>query len=302
MINKLEQLVEQAKLGETSILAVAAAEDEDVLQSVKDAIENKIIKPILIGNEEKIRKIANEIELNLEGIKIVNSNSIEYSAEIAVKLITNKEADFLMKGLIDTSILLKAVLNKDYGLRTDSLLSHVMIYEFPTYHKLLCVTDAAMNINPNYEQKVKILKNAIEAYKGLGIEEIKVGCIAAKEKVNPKMPATIDADLLAKACLKGEFGENVIVEGPVALDIAMSKHASMAKGYNSKISGEVDILLLPYIEVGNALGKSLTYMANAKSAGVIMGAKAPIVLTSRSETADSKLYSIAYGASMINKS
>ena len=299
MIKTLEDLILQAKQKERSILSVAAAEDEEVLLSVKDAVEKDIVKPILVGNEEKIRRIASEIKFNLEGIKIINSNSIDSSAEIAVKLISDKKADFLMKGILDTSVLLKAALNKEYGLRTESLLSHAMIYEVPAYHKLLCVTDAGMNISPDYSDKKQILKNAIDACRCLGLEEIKVGCIAAKEKVNQKMPATVDANLLQKACEEGEFGQNVIVEGPIALDIALSKQASLTKGFNSKVSGDVDILVMPYIEVGNALGKSLTYMANAKSAGVIMGAKAPIVLVSRADTADSKLYSIAYGASMI---
>ncbi len=301
MIKNLEDLLVEVRNRQKSVLAVAAAEDEEVLLSIKDAVEKDIIKPILVGKEDKIIEISKRINLDLGGIKIISSNTIEESAEIAVKLITNKEADFLMKGILDTSVLLKAVLDKNYGLRTNSLLSHAMIYEIPNYHKLLCVTDAGMNISPDYEAKEKILINAVDTCRCLGLEEIKVGCIAAKEKVNPKMPATVDANLLQEASKNGKFGLDVIVEGPIALDIALSKQASITKGYNSKVSGDVDILLAPTIEVGNALGKSFTYMANAKSAGVIMGAKVPIVLVSRADTAESKLYSIAYGAMMINK-
>ena len=201
-----------------------------------------------------------------------------------------------MKGLLDTSVILKAVLNKEWGLRTDSLLSHVMVYEVPSYDKLLVTTDGGMNIEPDYDQKVKILKNAIEATKPLGLKHIKVACLAAKEKVNSKMQATVDARALQEAGERGEFGKDVTVEGPLAFDLAVSKEAAKVKGFKSKVSGETDIMLMPTIEVGNCIGKALTYFAGAKSAGIIMGAKAPIVLVSRADSHESKLYSIAYGA------
>lgn len=201
-----------------------------------------------------------------------------------------------MKGLLDTSVILKAVLNKEWGLRTDSLLSHVMIYEVGFYHKLLVTTDGGMNIAPDYEQKVKILKNAIKATEPLGLKTIKVAALAAKEKVNPKMQATIDAKQLEDAGKNGEFGENVIVEGPLAFDLAVSKEACKVKNFKTQVGGDVDIMLMPTIEVGNGIGKAFTYAAGAKSAGIIMGAKAPIVLVSRADTHESKLYSIAYGA------
>ena len=296
MIKSLKDMLEQLKGEHKVTLSVAAAEDKDVLIAVKDAVQKEIIKPILVGQAENIQSIAREIDFDLRDIKIINSESIEESAKIAVKLVSNKEADFVMKGLLDTSVLLKSVLNKEYGLRTDSLLSHVMIYELESYHKLLLLTDGGMNISPDYDQKEKILNNSIQAAKCLGMETVKVACLAAKEKVNPKMPATIDANLLQKACEEGKFGENVIVEGPLAFDLAVSKEASEIKGFKSNISGDVDILVVPTIEVGNGIGKSFTYMAKSKSAGIIMGAKAPIVLVSRADSYESKLYSIAYGA------
>ena len=296
MIKSLNDMLNQLKGQDKVILSVAAAEDKEVLIAIKDAVEKEIIKPILVGQAEKIQAIAKEIDFNLVDIKIINSETIEESAKIAVQLVSNKEADFVMKGLLDTAVLLKAVLNKDYGLRTDSLLSHVMIYELEKYHKLLLLTDGGMNIAPDYEQKEKILKNSIQAAKSLGIKTVKAACLAAKEKVNPKMQTTVDADLLQKACKDGKFGENVIVEGPLAFDLAVSKEASEIKGFKSEISGDVDILLVPTIEVGNGIGKAFTYMANSKSAGIIMGAKAPIVLVSRADSYESKLYSIAYGA------
>lgn len=296
MIKNLKDILNILKGEKQAILSVAAAEDKEVLKAVKESVERGIIKPILVGDGAKIKSISQEINFDLTGIKILNSSNIEESAKIAVELVSTKNADFVMKGILDTSVLLKSVLNKDYGLRTDSILSHVMIYQMDNYHKLLLLTDGGMNISPNYEQKEKILKNAIQAANALGMETVKVACLAAKEKVNPKMQATVDGDLLQKASIDGRFGKDIIVEGPLALDVALSKEASNIKGFKSSISGDVDILLVPTIEVGNGIGKSFTYMANAKSAGVIMGAKAPIVLVSRSDSYESKLYSIAYGA------
>lgn len=296
MIKELRDILDILKGEEKVILSVAAAEEKEVLQAVKDAVENQIIEPILVGDKDKIKLISEEINFDLTGIKILNSNSIEESARIAVELVSTKNADFVMKGILDTSVLLKSVLNKDYGIRTDSLLSHVVAYQIENYHKLLLLTDGGMNISPNYEQKEMILKNAIQAAKVLGLDTVKVACLAAKEKVDTKMQATVDADLLQKAFVNGKFGKNVIVEGPLSFDIALSKEASDIKGFKSEVSGDIDILLVPTIEVGNGIGKSFTYMADAKSAGVIMGAKAPIVLVSRADSAESKLYSIAYGA------
>lgn len=296
MIKNLQDMLAKLKGNDKVILSVAAAEDKEVLIAIKDAVEKEIIKPILVGQADKIKAISKEIGFSLEGIEIIKAESIEESAKIAVELVSSKKADFVMKGLLDTAVLLKSVLNKDYGLRTDSLLSHVMIYELESYHKLLLLTDGGMNIAPDYDQKEKIVKNSVQAAKSLGMETVKVACLAAKEKVNPKMQATVDADLLQKACKEGKFGENVLVEGPLAFDLAVSKEASEIKGFKSEVSGDADILVVPTIEVGNGIGKSFTYMAKSKSAGIIMGAKAPIVLVSRADSHESKLYSIAYGA------
>lgn len=296
MINKLDDMLKKLKGDKRVTLSVAAAHDEEVLLAIKSAVEMDIITPILIGQENKIREIGKEINFDLNKFKIINKGTIEECAETAVKLVSSGEADFVMKGLLDTSVILKAVLNKEWGLRTDSLLSHVMVYEVPSYDKLLVTTDGGMNIAPDYDQKVKILKNAIEATKPLGLKHIKVACLAAKEKVNPKMQATVDARALQEAGERGEFGKDVTVEGPLAFDLSVSKEAAKIKGFKSKVSGETDIMLMPTIEVGNGIGKALTYFAGSKSAGIIMGAKAPIVLVSRADSHESKLYSIAYGA------
>ena len=297
MIKKLDDIFNELKsCSEKAVLSVAAAHDEEVLLAVKDACEMNIIKAILIGEEEKIRKIADDIKFDLSEVEVIDESDLKLCAEKAVKLVSSGKADYVMKGLLDTSIILKEVLNKEYGLRTDSLLSHVMIYEVPSYHKLLILTDGGMNIDPDVSQKKKIADNAIKAAKSLGIDTVKVACLAAKEKVNPKMQATLDADELKSMCKDGMFGNGVIVEGPIAFDLAVSKDACKIKGYESEVGGDADILLVPTIETGNGIGKALTYMANAKSAGIIMGAKAPIVLVSRADTHESKLYSIAYGA------
>lgn len=296
MIKNLSDIINELKLNEKVKLAVAAAQDEEVLCAVVEAMNMNIIEPILIGKIDKIKEIAKNLNLNLNNVNMIEASTYEDCAQIAVKLVSSKKADFLMKGILDTSILLKEVLNKDYGLRTDSLLSHVMIYDIPTYHKLLMITDGGMNINPSYEHKEKIVENAIKACKPLKIENIKVAALAAKEKVDSKMQATVDAKKLQESSENKRFGENVILEGPLALDLAISSESARIKGIKSKVSGDVDILLVPTIEVGNGIGKSLTYFAGAKSAGVVMGAKAPIVLVSRADTHESKLYSIAYGA------
>lgn len=297
MIKKLDDIFNELKsCDKKAVLSVAAAHDEEVLLAVKDACEMDIIKAILIGEEDKIRKIASEINFNLDNVEVIDESDLKLCAEKAVKLVSSGKADYVMKGLLDTSIILKEVLNKEYGLRTDSLLSHVMIYEVPSYHKLLILTDGGMNIDPDVSQKKKIADNAIKAAKSLGINTVKVACLAAKEKVNPKMQATLDADELKSMCKDGMFGNGVVVEGPIAFDLAISEEACKIKGYESEVGGDADILLVPTIETGNGIGKALTYMANAKSAGIIMGAKAPVVLVSRADTHESKLYSIAYGA------
>lgn len=297
MIKKLDDIFNELKsCDKKAVLSVAAAHDEEVLLAVRDACDMNIIKAILIGEEEKIRKIASEINFNLDNVEVIDESDLKLCAEKAVKLVSSGKADYVMKGLLDTSIILKEVLNKEYGLRTDSLLSHVMIYEVPSYHKLLILTDGGMNIDPDVSQKKKIADNAIKAAKSLGIDTVKVACLAAKEKVNPKMQATLDADELKSMCKNGMFGNGVVVEGPIAFDLAISEEACKIKGYESEVGGDADILLVPTIETGNGIGKALTYMANAKSAGIIMGAKAPVVLVSRADTHESKLYSIAYGA------
>lgn len=296
MIKNFDQLLEAAKSQRTMRLAVAAAQDPEVLGAVVKAAELGLIEPILIGDRQKIAAICGEEHLEICGVEIVDEPELEAAAKVSVQMVRDGKADFLMKGLIDTSILLKAVLNREYGLRTDSQLSHVMLYDAPAYHKLLFLTDGGMNIEPTLAEKATILRNALDAARTLGMETVKVACIAAKEKVNEKMPATVDARALQNMSREGDFGEGVIVEGPLAFDLAVSREAAEIKGFESEVAGDADVLLVPNIEVGNGIGKALTYLANAESAGVIMGAKVPVVLVSRADTAEVKLYSIALGS------
>lgn len=277
-------------------LAVVAAEEENVLIAVDDAYKNNVIIPVLIGDKQKIKEIADNANINIDNYELINSESLEKSAEIAVKMVHDGEADFLIKGLIDTSILVKQVLNKEYGLTTGKTLSHVMVYDVPAYHKLLYLTDGGIMTYPDLNGKKNILKNAIDVLRALNYNEIKVACLAAKEKLNPKMPPTVDADALKQMYLNGEFADGVVVEGPISFDLAISKEAAEIKKYNSPVAGDSDILLVPNIEMGNGIGKTMTYFGNALSAGIIVGASAPVVLVSRADSYESKYYSILLGA------
>lgn len=301
MINSFEKLFDVAKKNKSMILAVASAEELEVLKAVDSAVEVGLIEAVLFGSIEKIKEIAHNNSINLDKFKLVKAESMEESAKLATKYVREGRADFIMKGLVDTSIFLKAILDKENGLRTDRLLSHVMVYDIPAYHKLLLLTDGGMNMYPNVEKKEQILKNAIQAAKALNINSVKVACLAAKEKVNPKMPATVDADLLKQKGQEGIFGENVVVDGPMALDLAVSSRAAEIKKYVSPVAGDADIFLMPNIEMGNGIGKTLTYFANANSAGIVLGAKAPIVLISRADTHEDKLNAIALGSLIASK-
>ncbi|MFZ5968002.1 MAG: bifunctional enoyl-CoA hydratase/phosphate acetyltransferase [Bacillota bacterium] len=296
MIKDFQQLLKVAKEQKTMKMAIAAAQDEEVLVAACNAAEMGIVEPILVGDVCKIDEIAKEHQLDISKYQMIDQKELDQAARTAVELVSTGQADFVMKGILDTSILLKAVLDKEIGLRTDSQLSHVMLYKVESYPKMLFLTDGGMNIAPSLEEKVKILKNAVRVAKAIGIENVKVACLAAKEKVDPKMPATVDAEQLKKMGEEGIFGKGVIVDGPLAFDLAISKEAAQIKKFDSEVAGDADVLLVPAIEVGNGIGKALTYLANSDSAGIIMGAKAPVVLVSRADTHEVKLNSIALGS------
>ncbi len=298
MIKNLYELIEKAKNNIPKGIAVAAAEDEAVLNAIRTAVEEKIVSPILVGDKNEIERIAKSINFDVSNINIIdNQEGANQSAEIAVEQVRAGKASILMKGNIPTGTLLKAVLNKEKGLRRSEVLSHVAFFESPYYHKLLGVTDVAMNIAPDINAKVHILNNAVEACRKIGIETPKVAVIAAVETVNPKMPATIDAAMLKVMNERGQI-RNCVVDGPLAIDNAISKEAAIHKNIESEVAGDCDIILAPDIEAGNMFYKALSFLGGASVAAVIMGATVPIVLTSRSDNDKSKLLSIALAAAM----
>lgn len=298
MVKKLDELIQLAKKREKKTIAIAAAQDKVVLEAVIQAVKDNIVEAILVGDKTNIEEIAKELNINLDSVKIIDEANVNMAAAKAVDLVRSGEAQFLMKGILGTADLLKAVLNKEAGLKTSNLLSHVMIYDIPTYHKLLFLTDGGMVPYPELNDKVGIINNAVKIAHALEIEKPKVAPICAVEVVNPSMQATLDAAALSSMNKRGQI-KGCIIDGPLALDNAISEEAAHHKGIVSEVAGDSDILLVPNIEAGNFLGKSLTYFAKAESAGVIVGAKCPVVLVSRADSAKSKLYSIALGAVLV---
>ncbi|MFS0822811.1 phosphate butyryltransferase [Bacillus sp. 1P02SD] len=300
---KLTNLIKQAAGRSHVTVAVAAAEDEEVLEAIVEAVNHRLARFLLYGNQEKIVQILSEKGGNIQEsdvLDVVDSPTQEEAAKAAVKAVHTGAADVLMKGNIPTSTILKAVLHKEYGLRTGNVLSHVAVFEVPGYERFVIVTDAAMNIAPELQEKIQILNNAVKVANSIGIDTPKVAPIAAVEVVNPAMQATVDAAVLTQMNHRGQI-QNCIVDGPLALDNAISIHAAEHKGITSAVAGQADILLVATIEVGNALYKSLVYFAKAEVGAVIAGASAPIVLTSRADSAKSKLYSLALAVCSANK-
>ena len=298
MIHKLSELIERAKSRPKRKIAVAAAEDKPVLKSIMAAMEEEIVIPVLIGNKPEIEKIAQSIDFDLSGVQIFhNDKGANESARIAVSMVKSGEADILMKGFVSTGALLKAVLDKENGLRKGKILSHVAFFESPYYHKLLCVTDVAMNMDPDFDTKLHILNNAVEACHNIGIEIPRVAVVAAVEVVNPKMEATVHAAMMKTMSDRKQFSD-CIVDGPLALDNAVNKEAADHKGIVSEVAGDCDVILVPNLEAGNMFYKALNFMGGATVAAVIMGAAVPIVLTSRSDSESSKMLSIALAAAM----
>ncbi|OLR27289.1 phosphate butyryltransferase [Bacillus cereus] len=298
---KLEHLIDQAAGQPKKTVAVAVAEDHEVIEAVAKAIKLQLAQFRLYGNQEKIMGMLQEHGLQTsEHVEVIAAMSNAEAAELSVKSVRNGEADVLMKGNIPTANILKAVLNKEWGLRKGSVLSHVAAFEVPNYDRLIFVTDAAMNIAPDVTQKAAIIQNTVEVARAIGIDLPKVAPIAAVEVVNPAMQATIDAAMLTQMNRRGQI-KDCIVDGPLALDNAVSQIAAEHKGIVSDVAGKADILLVPTIEAGNVLYKSLVYFADAKVGAMIAGAKAPIVLTSRADSAETKVYSLALAVATASK-
>jgi phosphate butyryltransferase len=292
MIKSMQDLVKRAQLFEPKTMVVAAANDQHVLEAVVMATEQKLIIPILIGDQKEIESILRELKVPVGGYQIIDIANPVQASEAAVKMVSSGKADILMKGFVDTAIILRAALDREYGLRTPNRLSHVSIMEIPNYHKLIMMSDGAMNIDPDVEIKQEIIENGVGILHAIGIKHPFVGCIAAIEKINPKMQATLDAQELILRNQNDRI-KGCTVGGPFALDNAINKEAALHKGVTDPMAGDVDFLLMPQIESGNVFYKSMMFLSNAKSASVIAGARKPIVLTSRADSKESKFYSIA---------
>jgi phosphate butyryltransferase len=291
MISKLEQ-IEKFVAGKTGgKIVVAAAHDDNVLASIKEVYEKGYAEPILIGDKEKIFRLSEELKLDISRINIIKEMDDVQSARIAVNMVNRGEADVLMKGYLHTAELLRVVLDKEKGLRTNSVLSHLGIFEVNSYPKLLMVSDAGINISPDLKQKAEIIQNAVNVAIKLGIQKPKVAVLSAVEVVNPAMQSTVDAAALSKMSQRGQI-TNCIVDGPLAMDNAINLNAAIHKNIESEVAGDADILIVPNIEAGNILVKSLVFLYNAKTCSILTGAKVPMVVTSRADDSISKYYSI----------
>ena len=290
-MNLQETLRQRIKTHQKTVLAVACAADEEVISAVTQAVSEHYVSAILVGDEALIKDFSSKHHFSLEDIRIINEKDPVLACELAVKLVFNHEADLLMKGLVDTGVLLRAVLNKEWGLRTDHLLSHVTVFTVPSVDKLFLMSDGAMNIAPDVNAKKQIIENCIPVTSALGIQHPNVAVICAVEKINPKMQATLDAEELS-ALQKAGAILGCEVDGPFAFDGAVSIEAAHHKGMSNPNAGKADVLLMPNIEAGNILYKAITYFAKGSAACVISGAAAPIVLTSRSDSDETKFNSI----------
>jgi phosphotransacetylase len=287
---KYEAMLERCRDLAPVTTAVAHPCEETALAGAMEAAEKGLIVPILVGPEAKIREIANAHGIKLGQARIVDTPHSHASAAKAVELVRQGEAELLMKGSLHSDELLGAVVARETGLRTSRRISHVFIMDVPTYHKVLIVTDAAINIAPTLEDKADICQNAIDLGISLGLRKPKVAILAAVETVNSKMQATLDAAALCKMADRGQIKGGVL-DGPLAFDNAISAEAAKIKGIESKVAGEPDILLVPDLEAGNMLAKQLTFLANADSAGIVLGARVPIILTSRADSVRSRIAS-----------
>ena len=297
----LDDILTLAKRIGPKRVAVAQAEDEEVLVALEQARKEKIVDIILVGRQDRIEKLALRDGIDIGRFEI-RQEVDGFSASLrCCELVNRGEADLVMKGLVGTAHFMKAILDKEFGLGTGKLLSHVAVFEIPTYPKLLMVTDAAINIVPSLLEKAQIIQNAVDVAHSLGIKLPNVACIAAVEKVYPdKMPATLDCACLSMMAERGQI-KGALVDGPFGLDNAVSEESARIKGIDSQMSGKVDILLCPNIETGNAIYKTLIEFAQAKCAAIVVGTKVPVILTSRADSHETKFTSIALGVASCEK-
>lgn len=296
MSKNFSDLLSKVSACEKKILSVAVAQDKAVLEAVKAAKEREIADAILVGDETKIREIAAELDMNMKEYTIIDEPDTVTASLKAVQLVHEGKADMYMKGLLDTKTFLKSVLDKEVGLRTGKPLSHVCVFEIPGFDRLIFMTDVAFMPYPTLEDKVNIINYTVDIAKACGVECPKVAPLAAVEVVNPKMPVTVEAAELTKMNEEGQI-TGCIVDGPLSLDIALYKEAAEEKGaLDRKVAGDADILLFPDIHAGNLVYKAIVHMVDVKNGNILTGTKAPVILTSRSDSCEAKVNSIALAA------
>lgn len=298
VLKNFDVLIEKVKsFPEPMRVIVAAAGDEHTLEAIVHAMEEGIVKPVLVGDKAKIDEILAKLNVSVSEEDIYDVPDADEAAKKSVALIHEGKGDFIMKGKMETAQILKPVVNKETGLGTGRVMSHFVFDELPFYHKLLVTTDGGMMTYPTLEQKKQIIENTVDTLKALGYEKPKIAVVAAVEKVNPKMPETVEADQLKQMNINGEI-KDCVVEGPISLDIALDKEIAEIKGFESPVAGDADVILVPNIQVGNILGKSITVIAKGNMAGFIVGSKVPIVLTSRGSSAKEKFLSLVLAAAV----
>lgn len=291
-MRNIREILTLSRNVEQSILVVAAAHDEPVMVAVNSMLDLGICKPILIGDKERILDIIHKKQYNENNYTIYHADDDVSAAKMAVALIKNGKGDILMKGLLDTSVLLREVVNKETGIRQGQLLSHITLISHPNLNRVIFATDCAMTLYPTVEQKIAIIENAVTLLHILGYEEPKVGIISAVEKVNPKLISSYEAEAVIEH-FEHVKDKQFIIDGPFAVDNVLSIDAARHKGIDSKVAGKADILVFPNLDSGNVFYKTSVFLAGAEAAGIIVGAQVPIVLTSRADLAITKLYSIA---------
>jgi phosphate butyryltransferase len=293
MLKNFNEILKRLDTQEKKKIVVAMAQDSDILLSLEKARSKGLAEAVLIGSKTELEKIAEEKNLDLSNFEFIHNEDEKSCIAEAVQLVRQGNAQVLMKGLCSTKLFLKGILDKETGLRASPVLSHLAIFESPKYHKLLLMSDAAMNIAPDLDEKISIINNAIDAALSLGYEQPKVAVLSAVEKVNASgMPSSADAAIIAKMAERGQI-KNAIIDGPLAVDNALSENANRIKNLVSPVGGDADICIVPNIESGNIFYKLLTILGDAQVAGVVLGAQAPIVLTSRADSDQSKFLSIA---------
>jgi phosphate butyryltransferase len=297
MLTKISQLYEMAKGHTPRRVVLAAAHEVHALEALVDASKKGIVEGILVGDKERVRETGEKYGLDLSGMVQVCVSDNEKAAEVAVKMVREGEGDILMKGGLSTACLMRAVLNREWGLRNGEMISHLALFELTHYHKILGLTDAAMNIAPDLKGKVSLINNAVNFMRLLGIDLPKVALLSAVETVNPDMKSSMEAAIISKMAERGQI-KNAIIDGPLAFDNAISPDSAKSKGINSLVAGDADLLLADNIDMANSLYKSFIYFARAKCAAVILGAAAPIILTSRADSNETKRNSIALAAAV----